>query len=189
MALPEIMIGAPIDARGAIASAPVDSTLPTDARTELDAAFKTVGLIGPEGFENDPQRTTADIPVWGGGTAREVSTEFKEYFRFTIMESAKAENLIRVFGADNVDFDEGSGKITVRKNASLPAPEARALTMKDGDGRRRVVIPKGQLKLNGAVQYVHSDAIKYAVEITGLEDAEGQTSYEHISDLSITPGP
>lgn len=185
MALPEIMIGAPIDARGAIASAPVGSTLPTDASTELDPAFETIGLIGPEGFESDPQRTTAEVPVWGGTVARKVTTDFKELFRFTIMESAKAENLERLYGADNVEVGVDGG-ISVQKNAAMPKPEAWSLTMKDGDGRRRVVIPKGQLKLNGAVVYVHSDAIKYPVEITGLVDDEGNTSYEYIADTSAS---
>lgn len=188
MALPEIMIGAPIDARGAIASAPVDSTLPIDAASELDPGFETVGLIGPEGFESDPQRTTAEIPVWGGMVAREVTTDFKELFRFTIMESANAENLKRLYGSDNVVVGEGGG-ISVKKNAAMPDPEAWALTMKDGDGRRRVVIPKGQLKLNGAVVYVHSDAIKYPVEVTGLVDDEGNTSYEYIADTGDVEGP
>lgn len=183
MALPELMIGTPIDSRGAVATAPLGSTLPTDASTDLDPAFETVGLIGPEGFEIEPVRNTVELDVWGGTVEREVSTSFKETIRTTLMESANAEVLKLVYGEENVEVGVG-GAISIRKNASQPAPRVWVFTMKDGDGRRRVVATKGQLKLNGAVTFVHSDAIKYAVEINCMTDANGDTSNEYISDSS-----
>lgn len=188
MALPNIMIGTPIDSRGAIATAPLDSTLPTDASSELDLGFETVGLIAPEGFEIEPVRTTVEIDVWGGDIEREITTQFKEVVRTTFMESAKAEVLKLVFGEDNVTVG-AEGDISVKKNASQPAPRAWSFTMKDGDGRRRVVVGKGQLRLNGAVTYVHSDAIKYPVEITCMPDANGDTSNEYLADTAAPVGP
>lgn len=180
MALPEIMIGAPVTAAGAFAAGPVGTALPTDATMELDAGFVERGLIGEEGFSLAPNRSTQDIKVWGGSTRRRLTTEFSEVVSVTFMESADAEVLKAVFGENNVSVE--GGKIAIAHNAEGAAEMAWTITMKDGDARRRLAIPRGQVFLTGDIQYVHTDAIKYSVEIACYEDEEGQSSYEYIDD-------
>ena len=182
MALPEIMIGAPETVGGAVAAAPVGTALPTDATSELGAEFTVRGLIGEEGFSLASSRDTTDIKVWGGATKRRLTTDYQETITVTFMESADAEVLKAVFGEDNVN--ESGGKITIAHNVAGPSEKAWTFTMKDGDARRRVVVPKGQLFLNADVVYVHNDAIKYQVEIACLQDEDGNTTYEYIDDVA-----
>lgn len=150
MALPEIMIGAPITAGGAFAAAPVGTALPTDATTELSDEFVTRGLIGEDGFSLGSNRNTTDVKVWGGATKRRLTTEFSEVVSVTFMESADANTLKAVFGESNVTVD--GGKIAIAHNANGATEQVWAITMKDGDARRRLVIPRGQLFLTGEVQ-------------------------------------
>ncbi|VEI13214.1 phage tail tube protein [Trueperella bialowiezensis] len=182
MALPEIMIGAPLTAGGAFAVAPVGTALPTDATSDLNPAFKTLGLIGEDGFTLTQNRSTNDIKVWGGATKRRLTNEFSETVGATFMESAAAETLKAIFGEDNVQV--AGKKISIAHTSDGSAEQSYVITMKDGDARRRLVIPRGQLFLTSQIQYVHSDAIKYDVEITCYEDEDGRTSLEYVDDTA-----
>lgn len=186
MALPEIMIGSPITAGGAFAAAPKGTALPTDATAEVGAEFITRGLIGVDGFTLAPNRDQSDLEVWGGMTARRLTTKYSEILTTTFMESTNADTLKAVFGEDNVVVS-GEGKIAISHNAQGPGEMAWVVTMKDGDARRRVAIPRGELFLTGQIQYVHTDAIKYTVEIACYEDEAGQSSYEYIDDTATVP--
>lgn len=46
---------------GAVFRAPCSTPLPTDATTELNAAFKCLGYISEDGLTNDGSRTTQSI--------------------------------------------------------------------------------------------------------------------------------
>lgn len=182
MALPEITIGAPETVGGAVAAAPVGTVLPTDASTPLSEDFAVRGLIGEEGFSLASSRDTTDIKVWGGATKRRLTTDYQETITVTFMESADAEVLKAVFGEANVNND--GNKVSIAHNVEGPSEQVWAFTMKDGDARRRVVVPRGQLFLNSNVVYVHNDAIRYQVEIACLQDEDGNTTYEYIDDSS-----
>ena len=53
---------------GAIWVAPVGSTLPTDATTALDAAFKCLGYASEDGVTNANSPDTDTVKAWGGDT-------------------------------------------------------------------------------------------------------------------------
>lgn len=182
MALPEVMVGAPITAGGGFASGPVGTALPTDAVATLNDALKTRGLIGEEGFTLTPNRTTADIKAWGGSTRRRLTNEFSETVAVKLIESASAETLKAVFGEENVT--DTDGKIAIVHTKEGAAEQSWVITMRDGTARRRVVIPRGQLFLTSSVQYVHTDAIAYDVEIICYEDDDGNTALEYIDDVT-----
>ena len=75
MALPTPMVGAPISATGAIARAPLGTTLPTDASSALDQRFEELGLIGEDGVSLAQERSTDDSHAWGGSVVRKIQTE------------------------------------------------------------------------------------------------------------------
>lgn len=188
MALPQVMIGAPVSAAGAFAAAPVGSTLPVDATSELDKAFKTRGLIGEDGFKIAQDRSTTDIKAWGGSTVRTLTNEFAETITVTFLESANAEVLKAVFGEENVTVGT-KGEISVAHSAQGSGLMVWAATMRDGTARRRIVAPKAELFLNGEISYVHSDAIKYEVNIKCYPDDKDKTIYEYLSEAAATPAP
>lgn len=180
MALPSIMIGQVVEARGVLHTAPIGATLPTSAGESLEADFETLGAIGPEGFSITPNRNLIELEVLGGSVAREIGTSYNETASFTLMEAGNAAVLKALYGESNVIVDEASGEISIAKNADLPEPASWVITLKDGDSRRRITIEKGQIKVTGAVVYVHSDAIKYPVEIKCFEDETGNSSNEYL---------
>ena len=53
---------------GAVFRAALGSTLPTDATTALDAAFKSLGYCSEDGVTNSNSPDSTDIKAWGGDT-------------------------------------------------------------------------------------------------------------------------
>ena len=87
---------------GAIYYAPLGTTLPTDAKTALDAAFKGVGYISEDGLTRSQSRSSNDIKEWGGGVVTTVQTEYKESFKFKMIETLSDIVQKAVYGEKNV---------------------------------------------------------------------------------------
>lgn len=178
MSLPKPMVGAPISATGGVAAGPLDSTLPTDATTALPSGITALGLVGDEGVSLTRERSTDDIRAWGGLIARTVQTEFSETATLQFLESDKAEVLKEVYGEDNVTVT--GGNIAIKHNEQTLPSRVFVFDMKDGDKRRRLVLPNAQITATEDIAYVHSDVIRYGVTITAYPDEAGNCAYEYI---------
>ncbi|WP_406714715.1 hypothetical protein [Trueperella pyogenes] len=182
MAIPQFMIGAPIEAEGALASAPAGTELPTDAKTPLPEEFKARAVLSDGGWSLNPNRQTADIKVHGGGTARTIAESYSEVVSTVIAESSDAEILKLIYGDKNVSVS--GKKTTIKHNAQPNGKRVFVLGDIDGDAVRRLVIPEGELFVTGEITHVHNDIIKYPVEIRCSQDKHGNSSYEYIEDTA-----
>lgn len=180
MSLPRPMVGAPVTATGGVAAGPVDSTLPTDATSDLPADLTPLGLVGDEGVALTRERSTDDIRAWGGQIVRTVQTEFSETASLQFLESDKAEVLREVYGEDNVTVSGGT--IAIKHNEQTLPPRAFVFDIKDGGKRRRLVLPNAQITETDEITYVHSDIIRYGVTITAYPDEAGNCAYEYVGD-------
>ena len=178
IALPKPMVGVPLTATGGVAAGPVDSTLPTDATTALGAGITPLGLVGDEGVSLTRERSTDDIRAWGGQIVRTVQTEFSETATLQFLESDKAEVLREVYGEDNVTVT--GGNIAIKHNEQELPARVFVFDMKDGEKRRRLVLPNAQITATEDITYVHSDIIRYGVTITAYPDEDGNCAYEYI---------
>ncbi len=98
-------------------SAPLGTTLPTDAVTELDDAFKSLGYISEDGLTNNNTPETDAIKAWGGKTVTVVQSEKTDTFGYTLIEALNIEVLKEVYGSNNVSGDLDT-MITIRANAT-----------------------------------------------------------------------
>ena len=71
---------------GAVFRAPLGTTLPTDATTSLDAAFKDLGYCSEDGVTNANTIESDNIKAWGGDTVLALQTDKTDTFTFTLLE-------------------------------------------------------------------------------------------------------
>ena len=165
---------------GAIFRAPVGSTLPTDAKTELDAAFKCLGYVSEDGVTNgnSPERT--QTKAWGGDVVLSTQTEKPDTFQFKLIEAKNVDVLKMIYGDSHVAGTLDTG-ITVDVTAEDPGPAAYVIDMilKDGD-LKRLVIPSASISEMDDIVYNDSEPVGYDVTLTATADDTGCTHHEYI---------
>lgn len=173
---------------GAIFNAPIGTTLPTDATSDLAAAFVCVGHISEDGVDNEQELTTNDIKAWGGTIVMTALTEFKDNFKFNMIESKNPNALKAYYGESKVTV-AGNGAVTVDVGAyEMPERVWVIETALRSGVKRRLVIPSGQVTAREAINYKDDDPIAYGVTVTATADANGSTHKEYTSPESGQSG-
>lgn len=164
---------------GAIYSGPLNTTLPTDAVTALDAALKNLGYVSDDGLENEVKTDTDDIKAWGGDTVMTAQKGTSDTFKYTLIEAINIDVLKEVYGADNVTGDLTTG-IKINVNSKEKPVHALVVDMIVREHPKRIVIPMAKIKEIGPIKYGDADPVGYEINLQAFPDDKGNTHYEYI---------
>lgn len=162
-------------ATGELFCAPVGTTVPTDAESVLDAAFKSLGFCSEEGMKENATRSSEKTKEWGGKVVMNNQNEYEEKYNITFIEADNIEVKKAVYGDDNVDEN---GHVTT-DGSDLPNKVYVINLVGRGGSKRRMVIPNGQITEVGEVSYVKNKPVSYPVTIAAYPDTNGKCSYRY----------
>ena len=169
---------------GYIYSAPVGTALPTDIKTSLNTAFKCLGFISEDGYEESIEEDSNDLVDMNGDLMDSSNSNRVESGAVTFAE-IKSETLKRQYGADNVT--DSGGVITVKHNSDSHSVFSYVLELVLKNGRRwRKVIPQGQSSELDSLKIASSELCQRAVTIKYLTDESGNTCYDYIESTETS---
>lgn len=175
---------------GAVFSAPLGTALPTDAKTALNAAFKSLGYISEDGLVNANSPETEKVRAWGGDIVLASQTQKDDTFAYTLIEATDVNVLKEVYGSANVtgDLTTVNGITITANNKELPAHALVVEMILKNGLLKRIVIPNGKVTEVGEIAYTDAGAVGYPTTVTAMPDESSNTHYEYIVDPAVTSG-
>lgn len=171
---------------GAIYRAPLGTSLPTDATTALNAAFKSVGYISSDGVTNANGLTVNNIKAWGGDIVYSSETEVTDDFKFMMIETAEIEAAKVAYGNENVSGTLAAG-MTIKANSKEKEYASWVIEMiLRGSILKRIVIPSAKVTGKDDISYKDDDVTGYGVTLTPQPDEAGNTHYEYLKNKTTS---
>lgn len=165
---------------GAVYRAPLGTALPTDATTNLNAAFVCLGYISEDGLTNANSPESDSVKAWGNETVLTYQTGKEDNFQFTLIESLNVDVLKMIYGTNNVTGTLAEG-ITVEANAEEAEEACYVVEMvMRNNAVKRIVIPDAKVTEVGDITYADQEVAGYEVTLGAMPDASGNSHYEYI---------
>lgn len=176
---------------GAVASAPTTTAAVEDARTPLGSDWTTGGYVDENGVTMNVNRSMTPIRDWSLSMVRNALTEYTGSISFGFLQvdefSAKT-----IFGEDNVTTTDatataGAG-LKIAIGANMPEIKSFCFSMKDGNSRIRIYIPRGQVTEVGEVSFVPGAGNVYPSTLSTYDDGTGHSIYVIYDDGQVVSG-
>ena len=175
------IIAATVAETGAsIYSAPLGTTLPTDATSVLANTWVDLGWVGESGVTNSMKRNTTKHRSWGGTVVKVTQDSYEETLKFSLLESS-SDALKVTFGADNVT-ENGDGSFSVEHSHLQLERQSFVIDFVDGARQGRIVIKEGQVTEVGDAKYVHKDLLSWDLTVdTFIPDSDTSAVVQYFS--------
>lgn len=145
---------------GAVYVGPTSTTAPTSATSALDAGFKELGYVDPDGINTSNDKSTSQIRAWqNSALIRETVTEATTTYTFMLME-AKKDVLETYYGATITN-----SSVAVNA-ANTGGRKSWVFDMIDGTDVQRHYIPEGEVTSVEPIAFVNGEAVKYGITVT-----------------------
>lgn len=173
---------------GAVAVAPIGTTAPADAKTALPNAWDTGGYVDENGISLTVTRSTTPIRDWSKATIRNLLSEFSGAITvgFLQVDEFAAQ---RMFGASNVTKTAATSsageQIKISIGSELPPIEAWCFSMKDGEARIRVYVPRGQMTDVNQIDYRPDTGNVVGGTLQCYDDGTGHCAYVIYDDGTV----
>ena len=162
---------------GAVFAAPAGSTVPTDAVSALDNAFKDLGFLSEDGLTRGRSLSSTTIKEWGGLPVLITDDEDITTFKFKLIEYLNPEVQKMINGDANVTGTLATG-LSIQPGDMQEHSFVFWQKMRGGVSHR-IVVPRGKVTELGDVVYKSNEAVAYDVTITALLDDNGKPYYEY----------
>ncbi len=107
-------------------------------------------------------------------------------YSFTLLETLNVAVQKAIRGDDNVTSTAANSShgnlLAVTVNADTRAKLPWVFDMLDGDAKKRIVVPLGQITAIGDVVYSDTGVVGYPVTLEAFPDTSGNNSYEYTDD-------
>lgn len=174
---------------GAVAVADEGITAPADARTQLSPTiWDDGGYVDENGISLAVTRSTTPIHDWSKSTVKNLLTEFGGSITcgFLQVDQFAAECM---FGEDNVTVTEATAQhgaqMKVGIGATLPPIKAYCFSMKDGNARVRVFVPRGQFTDVNQIDFKPDAGLVFGGTIQTYDDGTGNSVYVMFDDGAV----
>lgn len=159
-------------------AAPLGTTAPTDVSTAWAVGWLPLGLLSEDGASESRDQDMTDHYAWGGILVRTTRSKHKRTITITALE----DNLT-VFGLVNPGSTAVTATGTTTRTVKVPTSDPRAfgLELRDGDVKKRRVIPRGEVVEVGEVSLSDSEMTAFELTINVYPDSSG-VLYMDITD-------
>lgn len=166
---------------GAVYSAPLGSTAPTNATSGLAVAYLDNGYISEDGIEEAWDDSVSRFVAWQNATViRSAVTDSVGTLKFTMLETKKTtlENFYR--GSTVTDLGSSNYRLNIKPIVS--APKAWVFDVVDGAKLIRTYIGNGEITERGSVMWANGEMAMYPVTLTFYPDANGDLAVKYSND-------
>lgn len=172
---------------GAIYTAPLGTTLPTDATSALDpSTFVCLGYVSEDGLSNNNELSVEAIKAWGGNIVYRSLTEMNDEFGLSLIETENVDVLKTVYGESHVTIDaDNNVSVDVVGEDPIERVWVFELALRGGKAKR-IVIPDGAITSRDEITYNDSDAVAYGITISAYPDENASTHKEYLEGATTT---
>lgn len=164
---------------GAVFTAPITATMPTNATADLSSDFQDMGFLSEDGYSKNVSISTSTIKEWGGQVVLVTQDEKSATFKFKMIEYLRDTVQKFVNGTANVTGSLAEGmSVTVNGDEA----EERALVIDQilrGNVAHRLVVPCCKITEMSEVVYKMNEAVGYEVTVAATKDASGNYFHEY----------